>query len=73
MRKLVWGLVALLALAHYDFWNWDDRSVAFGFLPVGLAYQALISILAAVVWALVVKFAWPSWIEEWADQKGPAE
>ena len=33
--KLAWALVALLAVLHYDFWNWGDRSVVFGFLPVG--------------------------------------
>lgn len=73
-RKAVWGLVILLAIAHWDFWYWDDRSLVMGFMPVGLAYQAMISILAGVAWALVVKFAWPSWVEEWADEgEGSAE
>ena len=66
--KLAWALVALLAVLHYDFWNWDDRSVVFGFLPVGLLFQALISLGAAVAWALVVRCAWPSHVEEWADR-----
>ena len=57
--KLAWALVALLAVLHYDFWNWGDRSVVLGFLPVGLLFQALISLGAAVAWALVVRFAWP--------------
>ena len=35
--------------------------------PIGLAYHALISVLAAVAWALVVRFAWPQHIEDWAD------
>lgn len=65
--KFAWALVALLAILHYDFWNWEDRSLVFGFMPSGLFYQALISIGAAVAWALVVKFAWPTHIEEWAD------
>ena len=66
--KFAWALVALLAILHYDFWNWDDRSLVFGFMPSGLFYQALISIGAAIAWALVVKCAWPTHIEEWADQ-----
>ena len=65
--KFAWALIALLAILHYDFWNWEDRSLMFGFMPIGLFYQALISIGAAVAWALVVKFAWPTHIEEWAD------
>jgi hypothetical protein len=66
--KLAWALVALLAILHYDFWNWNDRSLMFGFMPTGLFFQALISLGAAIAWALVVKFAWPTHIEEWADQ-----
>ena len=67
--KFAWALVALLAILHYDFWNWDNRSLVFGFMPIGLFFQALISIGAALAWALVVKFAWPSRIEEWADDQ----
>ncbi len=67
-RKLVWGFVVILAIVHFDFWAWDDRSLLAGFMPSGLAYQALISALAAVAWFLVVKFAWPDRIEAWADE-----
>lgn len=63
---LAWALVALLAILHYDFWNWNDRSLVFGFVPIGLFFQVLISIGAAIAWALVVRFAWPSHVEEWA-------
>ena len=65
--KLAWGLVLLAAILHYDFWNWGETSLVFGFMPTGLAYQAGISILACVAWTLVVKFAWPDRVEEWAS------
>ena len=65
--KLAWAFVALLAILHFDFWLWDSTSVVFGFLPTGLAYQAGISIGAAVAWALVVRLDWPTGVEEWAD------
>ena len=68
-RVLVWGLVVFLGVVHYDFWFWADRSLVFGFLPVGLFYHALISLAAGVAWALVVLFAWPSRIEEWAGEQ----
>ena len=67
-RKLVWGFVVILAIAHFDFWAWDDRTLIAGFMPSGLAYQALISALAASAWFLVVKFAWPTRIEAWAAE-----
>jgi hypothetical protein len=56
--------VTLVALAHQDFWFWDDARLVFGVLPVGLAYHVGYSLLAAaVVWA-VVRFAWPARLEE---------
>jgi len=66
--RFAWALVALLAILHYDFWNWDDRSLVMGFMPTGLFFQAMISIGAAIAWALVVKYAWPTHIEQWAEQ-----
>ena len=66
--SFAWALVAVLFVVHFDFWWWDDRTLLFGFMPIGLAFQALISVLAAVVWALVVKFAWPAELEDWASE-----
>lgn len=67
-KKIVWTLVVVLTVLHYDFWFWSDRSLVFGFMPVGLFYQAWISVGAGVAWWLMVKFAWPAHLEEWADQ-----
>lgn len=68
MFWVVWGLVIVLAIVHQDVWFWNDRTLVFGFLPVGLAYHALFSLACGVVWALAVRFAWPDHIEEWADE-----
>jgi hypothetical protein len=59
----------VLAILHQDFWNWDNSSLVLGFMPVGLAYHAAYSVIAAIFWALVVKFAWPKDLEEWAEGK----
>lgn len=67
------GLVVFLALAlfvlHQDFWAWDDSSLVLGFLPMGLAYHALYSVLAAGVWAMAIKFAWPDHLERLAEEE----
>ena len=59
----------VLAILHQDFWNWDNANLVFGFMPVGLAYHAGYSLVAASFWALVMKFAWPTRLEEWADEE----
>lgn len=57
-----YGLAALVLVVlalHQDSWNWTDKSLVFGFLPKGLAYHGLYSILAATTMAILVRFAWP--------------
>ena len=66
-RRLVYVVVLVMAVLHQDFWLWDDPSLWFGFVPAGLAYHVFFSIAAAVIWALVVKYAWPTDVEEFAE------
>lgn len=63
-RTWIYLLVILLAIFHQDFWLWNDVRLVFGFMPVGLAYHALYSVAAALIWALAVRYAWPSLIDE---------
>ena len=69
--RWVWFLVALFTALHYDFWLWDDRTLWFGWLPAGLGYHAFYSIAAGLLWALVIRVAWPDHLEEWANAKRP--
>lgn len=61
MRVLVYGLLVLLAIVHQDYWWWDKIDpLVFGFVPIGLAYHAGVSIVAAILWAMAVKYCWPA-------------
>ncbi len=72
MRRLVYGSIILLALLHQDFWWWDDSdTLVFGFVPVGLAYHALLSLAAGMLWALAVKFCWPAGVDVEDTPAGP--
>ncbi|MEP0846660.1 MAG: hypothetical protein HRF50_07530 [Phycisphaerae bacterium] len=64
MRFVVFVLLALLAIAHQDFW-WrsDHRTLVLGFLPVSLAYHVGISVAATVLWGLACAFCWPRELE----------
>ena len=69
-RKLAFLPVIALAVLHQDWWWWDTpHPLVFGFLPIGLAYHALFSIMASAAWALVLYYAWPSHHEEFANAK----
>jgi len=60
VRKVIWGLLFLLAVLHQDFWYWNRIEPLFlDFIPVGLTYQIGVSIVAAILWAFAVYFCWP--------------
>jgi hypothetical protein len=67
MNKFVYLLLLLLLILHQDFWLWDNAQLVLGFMPAGLAYHAAYSIVAALTWAWIIKVAWPSHLEAWAD------
>ncbi len=69
MRIVIWVLVILLLILHQDNWLWDDDRLVFGFLPVGLAYHAGISVAASIVWYLATVYAWPHELEQAASEE----
>jgi len=72
VRNLVLTLLVIAVyVMHQDLWNWKKaQPLIFGFLPPGLAYHAGYSILAAVTMAILVKFAWPTHLENVRPETG---
>lgn len=64
MKPLLTVWVVLVLLLHQDMWFWKDRTLVFEYLPIGLAYHAGYAILACLTMALLVRFLWPSHLEE---------
>jgi len=64
MKWLLVLLVLIVILLHQDFWLWTNKTLVFGFLPIGLAYHMSYSILASLTVAVLVRFAWPSHLEQ---------
>jgi hypothetical protein len=63
-RNLLFLAVLALFALHQDVWFFRTaRPLLFGFLPVGLTYHALFAIAAALLMAVLVRFAWPSRLE----------
>ncbi len=69
MKYVVWLLVIVLIIGHQDVWFWNDATLVFGFMPIGLLYQVGISLGAVFTWFLATQFAWP---EELQDSNPPA-
>ena len=73
MRRFVYGLIVILAILHQDFWWWDDSDMlVMGFIPIGLAYHAAISVAATVLWAMAVVYCWPHDLDADQNRETPA-
>ena len=72
MKALFAVLLLIVFVLHQDIWFWTDKTLVFGFLPIGLAYHASYSVLAALTMALLVRYVWPAHLEE-ADNYVPPE
>jgi hypothetical protein len=60
----------LVLFLRHDFWQWDTPGhLLFGFLPVGLWWQAGVTLLATLMMALMVLLAWPSHLEQASTTK----
>ena len=70
-RALLLILVGALYIVHQDFWFWRTaRPLVFDILPIGLFYHACYTIATALVIWLLVKYAWPSELEEQIEDGG---
>ena len=69
-RSLLGIALTLLLVLHTDWWLWNDGRMFLG-LPVGLTYHVGYCVVATLVLALVVRFAWPVGADD--DTGGGAE
>ncbi|HKY04545.1 MAG TPA: DUF3311 domain-containing protein [Blastocatellia bacterium] len=67
-RVLLVTLVLALYILHQDQWYWRTTApLLFGFLPPGLWYHALYLLVTALVMWVLVRVAWPSYLEDEVD------
>ena len=65
--------VAALYILHQDIWFWRSSYLVFGFIPIGLFYQAVFSVAAALLMWLLVTYAWPSHLEREVEETQSGE
>ena len=64
-------LVTALYVLHQDIWFWRSATpMILGFIPVGLSYHAGFTVAASALMWLLVKYAWPSHLEQDAALDG---
>ena len=64
-RPLLIIIVIALYLLHQDIWFWRTAEpIIFGILPIGLFYHVCYTLAVSIMMWLLVKYAWPSQLEE---------
>jgi hypothetical protein len=70
-RALLILAVACLYVLHQDVWLFRSaRPLLLGFVPIGLFYHACFCVAVSLLMALLVRFAWPSHLEDPAEGGG---
>ena len=69
MKPIIYVIFFVMLVLHQDTWFWDDQSLIFGFMPVGLAYHAAFSICCAILGGLAIKHIWPTELKKFADEE----
>jgi len=65
MKRVVIVFLGLLIVFHQDFWWWHRvEPMVLGFIPIGLAWHVGLSLLAAVLAAMMVRYCWPANLED---------
>lgn len=65
----LYAALGLLYLLHNDLWLWGDSRLVLG-LPAGLTYHLGYCLAAALLFAALVRWAWPGHL---ADEEDPPE
>jgi hypothetical protein len=63
VKKLLYLVIVIVYLLHNDLWFWDDPTLIMG-IPVGLFYHVLYCFAASILLFLLIKFAWPHFVDE---------
>jgi Protein of unknown function (DUF3311) len=73
-RVLLVIAVIVLYVLHQDVWFWRTaHPLVFGFIPIGLFYHACFAVAASLLMWMLVRYAWPSHLEEEVEQREAKE
>jgi hypothetical protein len=61
---LAGGWIAVMVILHQDVWFWTNKTLLFGCVPIGLAYHAGFTVLAAITLFVFTRTIWPKHLEE---------
>jgi Protein of unknown function (DUF3311) len=65
--------IGVLLVLHQDFWFWTNKYLVFGIVPLGLAYHAGFTVLAAITLFVFTRTIWPKHLEEEENKLPPAD
>lgn len=72
MKIALTALVLAVFVLHQDTWNWTNKTLVAGFLPIGLAYHGAYALLCVATMAILVRFLWPAELDDADDAREEA-
>ena len=61
--KWILFLAPVFVALHLNYWMWDEARLVLG-LPANLFYHVVLSLVLSVVFVILVRRAWPRYLDE---------
>jgi len=69
IKNILYLVIVIVYLLHNDLWFWNNPTIIMG-IPVGLFYHLIYCFTASILLFLLIKFAWPKFVEEVDQDSG---
>ena len=57
------AVIGVALVFHLNYWLWDHDGIMLG-LPVNLLYHVLLTLLLSAVMLLLIRMAWPAFLDD---------
>ena len=66
-KSLSYAALIALYFLHQDLWFWNNGTLVFGVLPVGLLYHVGFCVAASLILLSLIRNAWPGHLQVGKD------
>ena len=63
VKNILYMVIVIVYFLHNDLWLWNNPTLILG-IPIGLFYHIIFCLAASIIMILLIKYAWPNFVED---------